>query len=83
MNKVDFESSLKALYDTHGVNCLTPMNEYDYAFFSWHPCHCCQRHLGGNRTYHAGFNPTTKEIVEDIELCDDCTYFNAYGELPG
>lgn len=50
-------------------------------YFSWYPCECCKRSLGGNREHAAGYNPVTKEIY-CYEVCEDCLYYAEYGELP-
>ncbi len=53
---------------------------WDEPFFSWTPCDCCQRPLGGNREHATGYNPTTKEIQE-YTVCEDCVYYAEYGRL--
>jgi hypothetical protein len=49
-------------------------------WFSWRPCECCRRSLGGNREHATGYNPTTKEIQE-YDVCEDCIYYAEYGQL--
>jgi hypothetical protein len=48
--------------------------------FSWRPCDCCGRHLGGNRHHVTAWHAPTKAILE-YEVCDDCVYFVAYARL--
>jgi hypothetical protein len=52
----------------------------DEPSFSWRPCDCCHRPLGGNREFATGYNPTTKE-VQEYEVCTDCAYYAEYGQL--
>lgn len=47
-----------------------PLVTGDSAGFSWQPCDCCSSKLGGDRT-HSNYG----------EVCDDCVYFNEYGDL--
>lgn len=49
-------------------------------YFSWTPCDCCRRPLGGTRHdvygYTAGFPGHS-----DYAICSDCRYYAAYGRL--
>ncbi len=47
--------------------------------FSWYWCDMCSRNLGGNRTVHLGL--TKNDDIIEYELCDDCLYYNEYGQL--
>lgn len=47
-------------------------------FFSWSPCGCCNRPLGGNREIYS-FVTESGDIQEDI--CTDCVYYLAYDKL--
>jgi len=56
----------------------------DYAnepYFSWSPCDCCGTTLGGHREDCIAYNPNTKEIQGDYRICEDCIYYNEYGQL--
>jgi hypothetical protein len=46
--------------------------------FSWCPCECCNRRLGGARErYHFG----SEAGLLAAEICDDCVYYLTYGQL--
>jgi hypothetical protein len=62
------------------VICGTDREAYNEHFFSWRPCECCKRQLGGDREHATGYNPTTKEIQE-YSVCQDCLYYAEYGQL--
>ena len=47
--------------------------------FSWYWCDMCSRNLGGNRTVHLGL--TKNDDIIEYSLCDDCLYYNEYGQL--
>lgn len=49
-------------------------------YFSWRPCECCQRPLGGNREFATGYNASTRE-VQEYAICTDCAYYAEYGRL--
>jgi hypothetical protein len=53
---------------------------WDEPFFSWRPCECCQRPLGGDREHATGWNPATRKIQE-YDICIDCLYYAEYGRL--
>jgi hypothetical protein len=57
-----------------------PRELWDEPFFSWRPCECCRRPLGGDRQHATGWNPTTREIQE-YDICVDCLYYAEYGRL--
>lgn len=57
-----------------GRECL------DEPYFSWRPCECCDRTLGGDREHATGYNRKEHAILE-YEICTDCAYFAEYGEL--
>jgi len=71
---------VSAFMESEGINCLTTRGDDCEPFFSWSPCDCCNRDLGGDRYKACGFNPTTKEI-QDYEICTDCLYYAEYGQL--
>lgn len=84
MTKEEYDkycSAVQSFFAGEGVNCLTSDHEKNgEAFFSWSPCDCCKRPLGGNREIATGYNPATPE-VQEYEVCADCLYFVEYGQL--
>lgn len=75
----DYEESVKQLMDREGITNLSKADD-DEAHFSWRPCECCQRPLGGDRIVANGYNPATKE-VQTYTICADCEYYAEYGRL--
>jgi len=47
--------------------------------FSWYPCECCKRHLGGDR-YTIVAGPRGGKHFE-YDVCVDCYYYLEYGRL--
>jgi hypothetical protein len=48
-------------------------------YFTWRPCGCCGSRLGGNRER---YNFATTDSMEfEAEVCTDCVYYLAYGQL--
>jgi len=47
--------------------------------FSWSPCDCCNRPLGGNRYDCNGYSPSNG--IMEFTCCGDCIYFAEYGKL--
>ena len=60
--------------DKYPEGCVEP-------HFSWSPCDCCGRQLGGDRVDCSGYNPTTNEVQDDYQVCPDCIYYVEYGRL--
>lgn len=88
----DYQASVAAFFKREGLNNLSILtkkeqrehglpDEPSEPFFSSRPCHCCQRHLGGDRYDCHGYNPTTKEVQGEYEVCVDCVFYNEYGVL--
>jgi len=52
-------------------------------FFSWRPCECCSRQLGGDRYTCTGYNHNlaNSQISHSYDICVDCLYYNEYGQL--
>jgi len=73
----EFEARFQEFMEREGINNLSTGDELG---FSWTPCDCCHRALGGERYYADGFNPTTRE-VQDYKICSDCMYYANYGAL--
>ena len=90
---INYQESVASFFEKEGLNCLSIVTkkeqglhgshegERSESFFSTRPCHCCQRHLGGDRFDCNGYNPTTKEIQGEYEVCIDCVFYNVYGQL--
>ena len=53
---------------------------WDEPSFSWRPCDCCNRPLGGERYHATGYQRGLDEIYE-YEVCGDCIYYAEYGRL--
>ena len=89
----EFCSAVQEFFELEGINNLSlavseedshcPSCEQEQPFeawFSWSPCECCSRPLGGDRVHATGFNPVTREI-QCYDICPDCLYFATYGQL--
>lgn len=61
-------------------SCNRDREAADEASFSWQPCECCLRPLGGDRYPASGVNTETKD-VQEYSVCVDCYYYSAYGRL--
>ena len=48
-------------------------------YFSYKPCDCCLRSLGGMRHDVIANHPTAG--ILEYSVCDDCVYYNEYGKL--
>lgn len=48
-------------------------------YFSWSPCGCCERGLGGDREDYEFVR--TNDRVFEAAICTDCVYYLAYGQL--
>ena len=90
-----YRTDVETFFRTQGINCLSLSSEEDIdncecshceegvyidPFFSWIPCECCMRRLGGDRYHVSGFNPTDNEVY-CYSVCIDCLYFAEYGQL--
>lgn len=78
--------AVEAFMQREGLNCLTsyPEDSPDYSpdpFFSWRPCECCHQ-LAGGRENACGWNADLGEVCGPYEVCLDCLYYHANGELP-
>jgi hypothetical protein len=57
------------------------------ASFSWQPCDCCERSLGGDRYSYIGWMKGARNAEFDDdrrwsgEICVDCVYFLTYERL--
>jgi hypothetical protein len=74
-----YESRVRSFMQAEGIRNLTrDMDAENH--FSWSPCDCCERPLGGDRMDASGYNPETKEIYK-YQICPDCEYYAEYGCL--
>jgi hypothetical protein len=76
----DYEERVTRFYDRHHIGHIVTRSEEP--FFSWSPCECCARPLGGNRYYAECFIPP-RWLGNSIEaeICTDCAYYAEYGQL--
>ncbi len=49
--------------------------------FTWTPCECCGRKLGGARVEASDYSQERGEIVGPFEVCYDCIHYLEYGQL--
>jgi len=77
----EYERRFAAFMQSEGINNLSTQEDQPEPFFSWSPCDCCHRPLGGDRYTCSGYNPTTKEVQSDYAICVDCYYYAEYGQL--
>jgi len=94
MNKGEYESYQKSvryfltaegLDDLHQVSGECPDCGVDYGEspeggFSWSPCDCCGSTLGGTRYHAVGLNRKLGQVF-CYDICVDCLYYLAYGQL--
>lgn len=59
--------------------CHGPADNDAEPFFSWHHCECCDSLLGGMRERYSF--ATESGGTFDADICSDCVYFLAYGQL--
>ena len=74
-----YEAAVAEFFEREGVTNLTGESNTEPSF-SWRPCDCCGRHLGGNRHRASGWNPKLKQAYR-YRICDDCLYYGEYGVL--
>lgn len=68
---------------THGLCNLTAKSDENGTsepYFSWSPCECCHRPLGGDR-YDADGYSATQNCALEFTVCPDCIYYAEYGQL--
>lgn len=86
-----FEQSFNEFMDREGINCLSTVDgecrdcgedqgEYSEPSFSWSSCDCCGSSLGGDRYHVAGYNKE-HDAIFCYDVCPDCLYYSAYGQL--
>jgi hypothetical protein len=79
----EYEKRVKKFFEREGIQNLSAKSDDEgntETYFSWRPCHCCGRSLGGDRYECDGYNPQTKAVYE-YEVCTDCVYYAVYGRL--
>lgn len=73
-----YQQAVESFFGREEIENLSSTSEEPY--FSWRPCDCCQRDLGGNRYDASGYNRKAKE-VQEYSVCEDCIYYAEYGQL--
>jgi hypothetical protein len=76
--------------DNHDICCEHKAKRFwergdiaDEGHFSWQPCDFCGSRLGGDRyAAHAIFKDDETETIEHFEICEDCIFYMANGDLP-
>lgn len=88
MNKQEYaayESWVRQFMEREGLANLTTISTEDgenaEPYFSWWPCECCRRSLGGDRYGCNGYIPATGEVSTEFSICPDCMYYAEYGRL--
>jgi hypothetical protein len=79
----EYKTRFKEFMERQGITNLSTVSDEEgkiERYFSWRPCDCCQRGLAGNRVEASGYNPATKQ-AQEYEICEDCEYYAAYGQL--
>lgn len=73
-----YTAAVKEFCDDQEIAHLASVS--DETTFSWQPCDCCRRPLGGDRHSVVGWHPGDKERLP-FSICTDCLYFAEYGRL--
>lgn len=80
-----YEQSVANFLEVNKVKpgCHGAVDQEPEPFFSWHPCGCCGRSLGGNRERYSFAVDGSPDNAADFEadICTDCVYYLAYGTL--
>jgi hypothetical protein len=82
MNTVEYKAyqgRVESFFKREGINCLSIKGACSESYFSWSPCEVCKG-LAGDRYDCIGYNEETRECY-DYQVCSDCLYYSAYGEL--
>jgi hypothetical protein len=82
---LDFRRSFNDFLQREELSSLEPggtdsdeEGDGDDLGFSWQPCECCHRRLGGDRYRASGIN---NGEIQQYSVCCDCYYYAAYGVL--
>jgi hypothetical protein len=82
----EYKQKVARFFAQEEIDDITYDHRHDS--FSWWPCDCCKRQLGGTRYHVLGYSRTNKRLYEfspypiDYSVCTDCLYYSEYGELP-
>jgi hypothetical protein len=83
----EFEERVKDFFRNENITNLDGVADEQgntESHFSWRPCDCCQRSLGGDRYEARGYNSAERfnpDHVGEYNICTDCLYYCAYGQL--
>lgn len=80
----DYVARVKAFYGANigdYNNSFSTIEYGDETFFSWSPCECCKRPLGGDRYEVSICVADSTEILTSLAICTDCYYYSHYGQL--
>lgn len=75
-----YETAVSEFMKRHGIENLSTDSD-DEGSFSWRGCDCCGSSLGGTRYACTGYNRIRNEVIEFSNVCQDCVYYAAYGQL--
>lgn len=80
-----FVQRVEDFLEKEKIDKLNPIIDEDGVLqgseFSWTPCECCGRGLGGARFEADAYSQELHEIVGPFDICWDCLYFLEYGQL--
>jgi hypothetical protein len=82
----EYEAIVADFFDREGIGNLSGCYGEECeecggeAHFSWSPCDCCNRDLGGDRYHATGWAPV-EQAVQTYRVCADCLYYAEYGVL--
>ena len=73
---------LDGICESECPKCGADVEAMNEPSFSWSACECCGSSLGGDRYPASGYSRELNACYE-YEICADCLYYTAYGELDG
>jgi hypothetical protein len=73
-----YQEAVERFFEKEGINCLSATT--GESEFSYSPCECCRRPLGGDRYAAKGYHAESNEVFE-YSVCTDCLYYAEYGQL--
>lgn len=81
-----YVSRVEAFFKAYGIDHLGQVvnpetEESEEPYFSWLSCPCCKTTLGGMRYRCCAYSTNDKQVLEFNEICSDCVYYSAYGQL--
>ncbi len=83
MNKkeyAEYEEKFKSFMDENGLDNLSIKQGEDEPYFTWRKCDVCGAEAG-SRYLCNGYISSKREIMDNIEACEDCVYYAEYGQL--